>query len=100
MDLTAILNSLPAALIPIALVLYFTDQNTKKWAAEKTEIALAILVERKEFLDTQQRLVERYDVRLIAAVEVMSKMVSEMHNLRGTVTEFILRLDNTRRAKE
>lgn len=100
MDLTTILNSLPAALIPIALVLYFTDQNTKKWATEKTDIALAILVERKEFLDTQQRLVERYDIRLIAAVEVMSKIVSEMYNLKGTVTEFMSRLDNTRRAKE
>lgn len=100
MDLTQILNSLPAALIPIALVLYFTDQNTKKWATEKTEIALAILVERKEFLDTQQRLVERYDIRLIATVEVMSKIVSEMYNLKGTVIEFISRLDNTRRAKE
>jgi hypothetical protein len=96
LDFTQFLGAIPAALIPVALVLYFSDQNTKSWMTERKELAIAILAERKEFVTTQENLVDRYDARLVASVEAASKMAAELHNLRGIITQFILRLETNR----
>lgn len=93
MDISQLLSAIPAALAPIALVLYFNNQNTQKWMDERREIALAILTERKEFVTTQQHLLERYDVRLVAAVDAASKVSSELHRLNGIQTQFMLKVD-------
>lgn len=58
-DFTQFLGAIPAALIPVALVLYFSDQNTKNWMNERKEITLAILTERKEWLAERKDVLER-----------------------------------------
>lgn len=93
MDLTAILNSLPAALIPIALVLYFTNENTKKWATEKTEIALAILTERKEWMQERRETIDRQFALQDRLATELSAVKAENMNLRSTAQELINRVE-------
>ena len=87
MDFTQFLGAIPAALIPVALVLYFSDQNTKNWMNERKELALAILTERKEWLvgskDTTERLFTMQEKTVLGIAE----MKAEDHAQRNVLQQ-------------
>lgn len=66
---------------PIAvavLCLYFYNQ-----------FVIRTLDERKEWNEKLEKLLERYDVRLQAAVETGAKVAAENHALRGIIQQFM-----------
>jgi hypothetical protein len=65
------------------LALYFYNQ-----------MALKSIEERREWNEALQKMLDRYDARLISAVDATSKVTSEMHALRGKVSEFMLSMES------
>lgn len=94
MEFYQFLGGLPAALIPVVLVIYYSNQNTLKWMAERKEIAEAVLAERKEWLAERRDILERqFNLGERLATE-MAATRSENHAMRGKLTEFMVRLEN------
>lgn len=86
-DFTQFLGAIPAALIPVALVLYFSDQNTKNWMNERREITLAILNERKEWLAERKDTIERqFSIQEKTVLEIAG-MKAEDHAQRGVLQQ-------------
>ena len=73
-----------------AVIAYFNNIMTLKYLDERKEMIEAMAVERREWTAELQRLADRYDTRLEQAVEVIADMKSQMHALRGKLTEFML----------
>lgn len=94
MDFTQFLGAIPAALIPVALVLYFTDQNTKNWMNERKELALAILNERKEWLAERKDTIERQFAMQEKTVLAIAEMSKEDHAQRNVLQENTARLES------
>lgn len=92
-DFSQLLGSVPAALIPVALVLYFSDQNTKKWMEERREIVLAILTERKEWLQERKDTIERQFAMQDRTVTEMASTRAENHALRNALQANTTRIE-------
>jgi len=73
-----------------AVIAYFNNIMTLKYLDERKEMIEAMAVERREWTAELQRLADRYDTRLEQAVEAIADMKSQMHALRGKLTEFML----------
>jgi hypothetical protein len=73
--------------------LYFTDQNTKKWAQEKTDIALAILTERKDWAQERRETIDRQFALQDRLSTELSGIKAENQGLRTTVQELINRVE-------
>lgn len=100
MDFTQIASNLPAVLIPIALIVYYTNQNNIKWMADRTELLKAIMAERKEWVDWQAATIERQfdqQERRLAIQErvaiVLESLKAEMHATRGKIQEVLSRYE-------
>lgn len=87
MDFTQFLGAIPTALIPVALVLYFSDQNTKNWMNERKEIVLAILTERKEWLQERKDTIERQFAMQERTVLEIAGMKAEDHAQRNELQQ-------------
>lgn len=87
MDFTQFLGQIPAALIPVALVLFFSDQNTKKWMEERRELALAILNERREWLMDRKDTIDRQFTIQEKTVLAIADMRTEDHAQRGVLQQ-------------
>lgn len=94
MDFSTLLGSLPAALVPVALVLYFSDQNNKKWMQERQEVALAILAERKEWAIERTSILERQFSIQDKTITEITASKAEDHTLRNTVQQLITRIES------
>lgn len=81
-DIGQIVSNASPGVAAVVVVLYFYNQMVLKTLAEQTE--------RNAFL---QKMIDRYDARLVAAVDAMAKMAAETHALRGKLTEFMLSLE-------
>lgn len=73
-----------------AVIAYFNNVMTLKYLDERKEMIEAQAAERREWTTDLQRLSDRYDTRLAQAIEAISDMKSQMHALRGKLTEFML----------
>lgn len=73
-----------------AVIAYFNNIMTLKYLDERKEMIEAMAVERREWTTELQRLADRYDARLAQAVEAIADMKSQMHALRGKLTELML----------
>lgn len=80
-DIGQIVTSASPSVVAVVLAFYFYNEMALKALAEQTE--------RNKFL---QDMLNRYDARLVAAVDAMAKMAAETHALRGKLTEFMLSL--------
>lgn len=87
------MGSIPAALIPVALVLFFSDQNTKKWMEERKEIALAILQERKEWLQERKDTIDRQFALQDRISGELSGLKSETSSLRPLLQDLLSRVN-------
>lgn len=100
MGLEQILSNLPVVLIPIALVVYYTNQNNIKWMAERKELIEALMLERKQLIDWQsatiaqlfQQQERRHEIqeRMSLAIEAVK---TELHHLRGKIQEVMGRYE-------
>jgi len=86
-DFSGLLEVIPAALIPVALVLYFSDQNTKSWMNERKEIVLAILTERKEWLAERKDTIDRQFSIQEKTVLAIAEMKAEDHAQRNELQQ-------------
>jgi hypothetical protein len=93
-DLPQLLGALPAALIPVALVLYFSDQNTKTWMAERKETVLAILNERKEWAQERKDILERQFAMQERTVNEIASAKAENHALRNVMQQMVARIES------
>jgi hypothetical protein len=94
LDFTQFLGAIPAALIPVALVLYFSDQNTKNWMNERKETVLAILTERKEWAEERKAILERQFLLQDRTVTEIANAKAENHALRNVIQENTSRLES------
>ena len=105
MGIEQILSSLPAVLIPIALVVYYTNQNNIKWMQERKEIIEALAAERDEWNDWQRATTERFfaqqEARFVAwervaiRLEAMTETIrTEHHATRSRIQELMSRYES------
>jgi hypothetical protein len=66
---------------------------TLKYLDERKEMLQNIAIERKDWTAAQERLLDRYDLRLQTSVEAITKMTGEMHALRNRMQEFITKVE-------
>ena len=85
-----VLSNLSPGVAVGALIAYFYNTTTVKYLDERKEMIEAMAVERREWTTELQRLSDRYDARLIQAVEAIANINNQMHALRGKLTEFML----------
>ena len=90
--ISAITGQSPAIVVAI-LSLYFLNKNYIESLRERREILENIRKERLEWMATMQRIADRYDTRLAAAIEAAADVKNQIHALRGTLTDFMLRID-------
>jgi hypothetical protein len=57
------------------------------------QFVIRTLDERKEWNEKLEKLLERYDTRLQAAVETGAKAAAENHALRGKIQEFMTSIE-------
>jgi hypothetical protein len=94
LDFTQFLGAIPAALIPVALVLYFSDQNTKSWMTERRETVLAILTERKEWAEERRVILDRQFAMQERTVNEVAGTKAENHALRNALQDNTNRLES------
>lgn len=70
--------------------LYFFNTMTVKYLEERRQMILDISAERNEWNAKLERLIDRYDSRVGAAIAAMEKVAHEDHAMRGRVQENIL----------
>lgn len=74
--------------------LYFYNAMALKYLEERKEMISQVIAEREEWNDKLERLLDRYDNRIQAAITAMEKMSAETHALRNKLAEFLLSLEN------
>lgn len=107
MGLEQILPNLPAVLIPIVLVVYYTNQNNAKWMQERKEIIEALAAERKQWDEWQRATIERFFAQQEARFAVQERIAvaleglkTELHNTRNRIQELLNRYESTGSPKE
>lgn len=65
-----------------------------RYLEERKEMLQQLTAEREEWNDRLERLLDRYDARVQAAIVAMEKMSAEMHALRGRMQEYIVSIEN------
>ena len=93
-DFTQFLGAIPAALIPVALVLYFGDQNTKNWMNERRETVLAILTERKEWAQERREILDRQFGMQDRTITEIANAKGENHALRNLLQQLTTRIES------
>lgn len=93
MEIWQVLGNLSPGVAVGVLCLYFYNQLTLKYLDERKEMLQQMVAERKEWNEALEKLLDRYDTRLQAAVDMAAKMGAEMHALRGRVQEFLTTLE-------
>lgn len=98
MGLDQILANLPAVLIPIALVVYYTNQNNIRWMQERKEIVTALAEERREWLEWQKSTIERLFAQQETRFAVQERIAillegikNELHATKGEIQKLMNR---------
>ena len=92
MDWQAIAG-LPTGVAIAAIAMFFYNQTTVKYLDERKEWLISLAAERKEWNDVMERLTDRYDMRLAAAIEAMTAIRDQMHALRGDIQKVFVSLE-------
>lgn len=92
MELSQLFDNLPVVLIPIALVVYYSNQNNIRWMAERKEIIDALLAEQEERQAWERTTIDRQFQQQEARFAVQERVAlalenlkTELHALRGTI---------------
>ncbi len=92
MDWTALSNLSPGVAVG-ALCVYFFNNLVLRYLDERKEMIAGIIAERKEWAEEQQRLLNRYDARMVAAIEAQSNNASQIHALKNVITGLTLKFE-------
>lgn len=83
-----------------ALCVFFYNQLTIKYLDERKEWLVGLQAERREWSDSLDKLIDRYDTRLVENVSSLRDAAAQDHALRGRLQEFMTNLDNRLRSIE
>lgn len=87
------LGSMSPPAIAVALSIYFYNLMAQKYLDERKEMLQTLLAERKEEHEKLERLLDRYDNRVIAITDELARSRAEDHALRGKMQELLTRVE-------
>jgi hypothetical protein len=94
LELWQALGDLTAGVSIGAIALYFSNQMTIKYLDERKEWLEGLALERQEWNNKLERLLDRYDTRLALTIETGQMLRDQIHNLRGDVQKALGSLES------
>lgn len=80
------------------IIMYFFNQFVSRVLDERNQWLQSVAADRKETSDKMERLLDRYDSRLVENVTALRDAAAQDHALRGKITEFMVSMDNLMRS--
>lgn len=93
MEIWQAIGSLSPGVAVGVVCLYFYNTMAVKYLEERKEMINQVIAEREEWNAKLERLLDRYDARIQAAITAMEKMAADSHALRGRLQEFMASLE-------
>lgn len=93
MEILQLISEQTPAVALAIVIWYFSNRDILRFLQERREMIEALRLERKEWIETIRQVTTHYEERMASATEARVAQASELHALKGKITELILKVE-------